>query len=152
MYLGLALFLVYSFWVEASQIVYGLSTYRIHKTLPELLTFIATDPAGQNMALVGTVIGGMIAFVAFSLVVVSAPMLLNEKTSVFIATITSVRTIAQNFLPMLVWAMLIVALTALGIGTGFLGLIVTFPVIGLASWRAYRELVPSSRGDMDQAA
>ena len=78
-------------------------------------------------------------------------MLLNEKTSVFIAMITSVRTIAQNFLPMLVWAMLIVALTALGIATGFLGLIVTFPVIGLASWRAYRDLVPSSDDDMNEA-
>jgi uncharacterized membrane protein len=89
---------------------------------------------------------------AYSLVVVSAPMLLNEKTNVFIATITSVRTIAQNFLPMLVWAALIVALTALGIATGFLGLIVSFPVIGLASWRAYRELVPSSHGDMAQSA
>jgi uncharacterized membrane protein len=150
MYLGLALFLVYSFWVEASQIIYGLSTYRVHKTLPELLTFMFTEPDGQNMVVVGTAVGGVIAFLAFSLVVVSAPMLLNEKTNVFIATITSVRTITQNFLPMLVWAMLIVALTALGIATGFLGLIVTFPVIGLASWRAYRELVPSSHGDMDE--
>lgn len=151
MYLGLALFLIFSFWVEASQIIYGLSTYRIHKTLPELATFMFTDPAGLNMVLVGTIVGGVIAFLAFSLVVVSAPMLLNEKTSVFIAMITSVRTIAQNFLPMLVWAMLIVALTALGIATGFLGLIVTFPVIGLASWRAYRDLVPSSDDDMNEA-
>ena len=151
MYLGLALFLVYSFWVEASQIVYGLSTYRVHKTLPEFVTFMLTDPDGHTMVMVGTAVGGVIAFMAYSLVVVSAPMLLNEKTSVFIAMITSVRTIAQNFLPMLVWALLIVVLTALGIATGFLGLVVTFPVIGLASWRAYRELVPSSHGDMDEA-
>jgi uncharacterized membrane protein len=152
MYLGLALFLVYSFWVEASQIVYGLSTYRVHKTLPEFVNFMLTDPEGHTMVMAGTAIGGVIAFMAYSLVVVSAPMLLNEKTNVFIATITSVRTIAQNFLPMLVWAALIVALTALGIATGFLGLIVSFPVIGLASWRAYRELVPSSHGDMAQSA
>ena len=56
--------------------------------------------------------------------------------------------IFRNFLPMLVWAVIIVIMTVLGIATGFLGLIVTFPVIGLASWRAYRDLVPSSAGDV----
>jgi uncharacterized membrane protein len=39
-------------------------------------------------------------------------------------------------------------LTVLGIATGFLGLTITFPVIGLASWRAYRDLVPSSADDL----
>jgi uncharacterized membrane protein len=52
---------------------------------------------------------------------------------------------------MLLWGVMIVALTVFGIATGFLGLIVTFPVIGLASWRAYRDLVPSSAGDVAAA-
>ena len=79
-------------------------------------------------------------------------MMLNTHANVFVATITSVRTIFRNFLPMLVWAVIIVIMTVLGIATGFLGLIVTFPVIGLASWRAYRDLVPSSASDLAAAA
>ena len=149
--LGFALFLVYSIWVEMAHLVYGLSTHKFHKTLPDLVHFMLTDPEGHNMVMTGTMIGGVIAFLAFSLIVVSAPMLLNTRANVFVATITSLRTVARNFLPMLVWAVLIVALTMLGIVTGFLGLIVTFPVIGLASWRAYRDLVPSSAGDVAAA-
>lgn len=146
--LGFALFLVYSVWVEMAHLVYGLSTHKFHKTLPALVNFMLFDPEGHAMVITGTLIGGVIAFLAFSLIVVSAPMMLNTQANVFVATITSLRTVARNFLPMLVWAVLIAALTVLGIATGFLGLIITFPVIGLASWRAYRDLVPSSEGDL----
>ncbi len=143
-YLGLALFLIYEFWVGIAHIVYGLSTSRLYKTPQEFLTFMFTDPSGQMMAGIGTLIGGAIAFLAFTLVVVSAPMLLDRKTDVFIATVTSVRAVLSNKAAMLVWAMLIVCLIGLGIATAFIGLIVIFPVIGLASWHAYRELVPAS--------
>jgi uncharacterized membrane protein len=146
--LGFALFLVYSVWVEMAHLVYGLSTHKFHKTLPALVDFMLFDPEGHNMVMTGTIIGGVIAFLAFSLVVVSAPMLLNTKANVFVATLTSLRSVAKNFLPMLLWGVMIVMLTVLGIATGFLGLTITFPVIGLASWRAYRDLVPSSADDL----
>ncbi len=142
-YLGLALLLLYFFWGRMAQLVYALSTYRKHDNVMQFLDFMLTTPEGQKMAIAGTLVGGVIAFIAFALVVISAPMLLDRKTDVFIATITSVRAVAKNLFPMLIWAMLITALTILGILTGFIGLIIVFPLIGLASWRAYRELVPT---------
>lgn len=143
-YLGLALFLIYMFWTRIAQIVYALSTPVMHKTPAEFLTFMFTTQDGLSMALTGTLVGGAIAFLAFSLVVISAPMLLSAKSDVFIATITSVRCVTKNFLPMLVWGLLIVLLTAIGIATAFFGLILVYPLIGLATWRAYRDLVPGS--------
>lgn len=143
-YLGGALFLIYLFWTRIAQVVYGVSTPVMHKTPSDFLTFMFSTNEGLMMMLTGSVIGGIIAFLAFALVVISAPMLLEEKNDVFIATVTSVRCVANNFLPMLVWAILISVLTALGIATAFFGLILVFPLIGLASWRAYRELVPTS--------
>ncbi|MCR9078661.1 MAG: DUF2189 domain-containing protein [Hyphomonadaceae bacterium] len=143
-YLGLALFLIYLFWTRIAQIVYALSTPFMHKTPTDFLTFMFTTQDGISMALTGTLMGGAIAFLAFSLVVISAPMLLSARTDVFIATITSVRCVTRNPLPMLVWGLLIVLLTAIGIATAFFGLILVYPLIGLASWRAYRELVPGS--------
>ena len=143
-YLGLALFLIYLFWTRIAQIVYALSTPFMHKTPAEFLTFMFTTQEGFGMAVTGTLVGGAIAFLAYALVVVSAPMLLDAKTDVFIATITSVRCVTKNFLPMLVWGLLITVLTAFGIATAFFGLILVYPLIGLASWRAYRELVPGS--------
>ena len=141
-YLGLGLVVLYFFWGRMAQLIYGLSTYQLHTTTSEFLNFMLTTSEGQTMALVGTAVGGIIAFMAFCLVVVSAPMLLDQKTDIFAAAITSVRTVTKNPVPMLIWAVLIVALTGVGILTACLGLIVLFPVIGLATWRAYRELVP----------
>jgi len=148
--LGISLFLLYGIWVEAAHLTYGLSTSTLHKSVGDFLTFMFTDPAGIRMALIGSVVGGFIAFLAYALVVISAPMLLNEDRDAFIATITSVRTVTRNFLPMLLWAFLIAILTMVGIATAFVGLIVIFPWIGLSSWHAYRDLVPSSADDVGE--
>ena len=143
-YLGLALFLIYLFWTRLAQIVYALSTSVMHKDPTDFLAFMFTTTDGLSMAVTGSIIGGVVAFLAFALAVISAPMMLGGKTDIFIATITSVRSVTKNPGPMLIWALLIAVLTAIGIATAFFGLILIFPLIGLASWRAYRELVPTS--------
>jgi uncharacterized membrane protein len=43
---------------------------------------------------------------------------------------------------MVLWAVILAVLTLSTAATGFLALVVVFPWLGLASWRAYRELVP----------
>ena len=151
-YLGLALFLIYLLWTRIAQIVYALSTSTLHRTPMDFLAFMFTTPEGLTMAATGTVIGAVIAFLAFMLVVVSAPMMLDRKRDVFIATITSIRAVTRNALPMAIWALIIAVLTALGIATAFFGLIVVFPVVGLASWRAYRALVPDEETALEAAA
>ncbi|MEO0786276.1 MAG: DUF2189 domain-containing protein [Pseudomonadota bacterium] len=142
-YLGLALFLIYLLWTRIAQVVYALSTNTLHRTPAEFLSFMFTTSEGQTMALSGTIIGAIVAFLAFAVVVISAPMLLDRKNDVWIATITSFRAVTTNFLPMALWGVLIAVLTTIGIATAFFGLIIVFPVIGLASWRAYRALVPA---------
>lgn len=140
-YLGLALLLIYLLWGRIAQIVYGLSTYSFHETVHEFVAFALTSREGHNMMIAGSVIGGAIAFFTYALVVVSAPMLLDREANVFAATITSLRAVSTNFGPMLLWAVLISALTLATAATAFAGLTVVFPWLGLASWRAYRELV-----------
>lgn len=88
-----------------------------------------------------TFFGFFIAQVAFSISVVSIPMLLHRKVDVITAIITSLRVVMKNPLPMLVWAAIIVVLIALGMAFAFIGLMVTLPIVGHASWHAYRELV-----------
>lgn len=140
-YLGLALLLIYLFWGRIAQIVFGLSTYQMYDTIEAFTAFALTTAEGHNMLLAGTLVGGVIAFFTFTLVVVSAPMLLDPRANVFVATLTSFRTVAQNFAPMMLWAVLICALLMASAATGFLALVVVFPWLGLASWRAYRALV-----------
>lgn len=140
-FLGLALFLVFSVWLQAAQIVYGLSTYQLHDTLAEFARFAVDTGEGRRMLLVGGAVGGAIAFFAYALVVVSAPMLLGPPFDVFMATATSVRTVVRNPAPMLLWAAIIAVLVLAAAASGFVLMIVVLPWLGLASWRAYRTLV-----------
>jgi uncharacterized membrane protein len=141
LYLSLALALLYMFWGQTAQIVYGLSTYQSHGSIQALVAFALETPDGHAMLIAGTLVGGAIAFLAFALVVVSAPMLLDPGSNGFIAIITSVRTVVTNPGPMILWALLIVLLLLISAATGFLALTVIFPWLGLASWRACRALV-----------
>jgi len=139
--LGLALLVVYSLWGQFAQIVYGLSTYQIHRTIPEFVRFALTTDDGRQMLIVGSGVGGAVALLTYTLVAVSAPMLLDPRTSVFEAVATSFRAVTGNPGPMLLWALILALLVGLSAVTGFVAMVVIFPWLGLASWRAYRTLV-----------
>jgi uncharacterized membrane protein len=107
----------------------------------DFVNFALNTEEGHAMLISGTIVGGVIAFFTYSLVVISAPMLLDRSVNVFAAAATSFRAVAKNFMPLLLWALLIVLLVALSAATWFAGFVVIFPLLGLASWRAYRDLV-----------
>lgn len=85
--------------------------------------------------------GAVLAMLVFALSVVSLPMMLDRKVDVITAIMASLWVVRENPLPMLVWAALIAVLTLLGVLTWFIGLIVVFPLLGHATWHAYRDLV-----------
>ena len=94
------------------------------------------------MLAVGSLIGGIMAYFTFAFVVVSAPMLLDPKANVAAATASSFKAVTNNLLPMTLWAAIIGIFVFIAAASGFLLLTVIFPWLGLASWRAYRDLVP----------
>jgi uncharacterized membrane protein len=140
-YLSLLLVLLYFMWGRIAQVVYGLSTYQVHPDMDSLVAFAIGTSDGRVMLLTGSITGGLLAFVTYALVVVSTPMLLDPQTNVFAAVATSVRAVNANFFPLVLWATIVTALLILSAATGFLALVVIFPWLGLASWRAYRGLV-----------
>ena len=77
----------------------------------------------------------------FAISVVSVPMMLDRDTDGIVAVLTSLRAFGANVPAMIVWGLAIVVLTALGFALAFVGLVVTVPVIGHATWHAYRALV-----------
>jgi len=103
--------------------------------------FFSTD--GLPFLILGTLSGGVLAVLAFALSVTAFPMLLDRDVGAAAAIATSVHAAVVNWRVMTGWAALVVLFTAAGIVTGCLGLIVTMPLIGHASWHAYRELVPA---------
>ena len=73
--------------------------------------------------------------------VIGMPMVVDRNADIVTAMITSVRTVFANLPAMMVWAGLIVLLTGLGMATALLGLIVIMPLLGHATWSAYKDLV-----------
>jgi uncharacterized membrane protein len=96
---------------------------------------------GLTFLLVGTAVGGVLAVIAFAIAAVSLPMLLERDVDVVTAMLTSVNALRCNPRPMLLWAWLIVLLIGFGLITLNVGLIVTFPLVGHATWHCYRSLV-----------
>jgi len=86
---------------------------------------------------------------------VSMPLLLDRRVNLLDAVLTSWRVVLANPLPMAVWSGLIMLLVLLGFATLLLGLVVVVPLLGHASWHAYRDLVDASllarRADTDGA-
>jgi uncharacterized membrane protein len=89
-------------------------------------------------------LGGVMAAPLFASSVVSMPLLLDRRISLWQAVLTSWRTVLANPVAMAFWAALIMGFTLLGLGSLLLGLIPVIPMLGHASWHAYRDLVDAS--------
>ena len=96
-------------------------------------------------------LGGIMAAPLFASSVVSMPLLLDRRVTLFQAVLTSWQTVLVNPIPMALWAAIIMALTLLGLGTLLLGLVVVIPLLGHASWHAYRDLVDPSNLPMRES-
>lgn len=94
---------------------------------PQLLAYIAS--------------GAVLAGIVFTLSVVAVPLIIDRRASALEAMWVSVKATFWNLPAMLIWSTLIVALTALGFLTMLLGMVVVAPLLGHATWHAYRDLV-----------
>lgn len=70
--------------------------------------------------------------------------MLDRDADMITAVLTSVRAVAANPVAMVLWATIILLLTALATGALFLGLIIVIPVLGHGTWYAYFDLVDFS--------
>jgi len=76
-----------------------------------------------------------------AIAVVSVPMLLDREINTMSAIGASIEAVRRNVGPMIVWAALIALFTVAGLTTFYVGLAVTLPLIGHATWHAYKDLI-----------
>ncbi|HEY0329219.1 MAG TPA: DUF2189 domain-containing protein [Rhodopseudomonas sp.] len=107
----------------------------------EFLTVLLTTNEGLLFLAIGNCVGAALALVLFSLTVVSFPLLLERDVDFVTAMVTSVRAVVTSPGPMIGWAATIVLLLAISALPYFLGLLVTLPVLGHATWHLYRRIV-----------
>lgn len=137
---GLLLSLAATGWVLVSaSLITLLSPVRI-ATPADFLQHVVLARDGQLFVL-WMALGSFLAAPIFASSVVAMPLLLDRRVTVRQAVLTSWSAVLVNPGPLALWAALIVLLTLLGLGSWLLGLVLVMPLLGHASWHAYRDLV-----------
>ena len=137
-WLGAIIVIYFLFWTFLAHMIFalfmGLSTMtNVSQSLEVFLTF-----NGLMMIAVELGVGAVLAFLLFSLTVVSLPLVLDREVDFVTAMLTSMKAVRTNLFVMLVWASLIAVLSVLALLPWFLGLMVVLPVFGHATWHLYR--------------
>jgi len=99
------------------------------------------NPDNWEFIAVYLAVGGVFAALVFACSVVSIPMILDRDTDAISAAITSIRVVFSSPGVMLLWGFVITALIVLALLPWGLGLIVIGPLLGHATWHAYRGTV-----------
>jgi uncharacterized membrane protein len=138
---GLLLGLIALGWERASSIGFVLLGGTTSTNVKQFVTQAISSGDNTVFLILWFVLGGVLALVTYALSIVSAPLILDRDASLVMATTTSLKAFAANTLTLLIWAATIVILTLLGFATLLFGLVVIMPILGHASWHAYRDLV-----------
>ncbi len=138
--LVLVLIVLELLWGRASLVVFAVFFNTGMPSTTSVLQAIF-NPDNLAFVLVYLMVGGVFALLVFSTTVVSIPMILDRDTDAVSAAITSMRVVATQPMVVLWWGALIVLLTGLALLPWGAGLLVVGPVLGHASWHAYRAAV-----------
>ncbi len=136
---GAVLLILEMLWARASLIVFALSFNGMPDFKGSLLALL--DPENLSFIISYIVVGSLFAGLIFAISVVAMPMILDRQTDAITAGLTSLRLCLTQPGLMIFWGALITALVVLAMAPGFLGLLVVAPVLGHASWHAYRAAV-----------
>ncbi len=131
MVFAVILLVVFLVWARAASMV--------HVFFP-----VEADPHWRDLVVflgVGSVVGAVFAAIVFAASAFSLPMILDRKVDTITAVLTSVNAVRCNTGVMALWAVIIGLGVLVGLLTAGLGFALVIPVIGHATWHAYRETI-----------
>lgn len=140
--LGTLLLALLVTWVATAQAIYVAAFgYEAAAEIPDFARRVLTTPQGWWLIVVGCGVGLLFAIVALCISVVSFPLMLDRHAGVGDAMVTSMRTVAQNPIPMAGWGLIVAVLLVAGSLPLFVGLAIVIPLLGHATWHLYRKVV-----------
>jgi uncharacterized membrane protein len=131
MVFALVLLIVFLVWARAGSMVHVFFPVESNPDWRQLAAFFG----------IGSAVGSIFAAVTFAVSAFSLPMIADREVDAVTAVVTSVNAVLRNKRAMLTWVVLIVALTTLGFATALIGLGVVIPLLGHATWHAYRDTI-----------
>lgn len=138
---GLFIAIAIVLWERFSAIAFGLLGTSHGIDTAAYLSKIVFSGEHSAFVAIWFALGGLLALLVFSLSVVSVPLMLDRNSDFITAMKTSWRAFTSNGTTLLLWGAIIVVLTLTGFATFLFGLLLIMPILGHASWHAYKELV-----------
>lgn len=139
--MAMVILLLFMFWVFVAHTLFALFMGLSAMTNVTSSLALLLQGNGPVMLLVGSLVGAGFAAVLFSVTVAGLPLLLEREVDFISAMILSVRAVAANVGPMIVWGMVIAVLVFLAMLPLFFGLFLVLPILGHATWHMYRRLL-----------
>lgn len=131
LFFAVMLIIVLLVWARAANTLYIFFPAIADPEWTDLMVFLG----------IGTAVGAVFSAVVFAVSAFSLPMLMDRRSDAVTAVVTSINAVLRNKRPMLVWAAIIVAGVVIGALTAWLAFAVILPLLGHATWHAYRATI-----------
>ena len=135
--------IVFGFMLLVVFLIWARSASMLHVFYP-----VESDASFESFAIflsIGSGVGAVFAGIIFTASAFSLPMIMDRKVDMVTAVITSINAVLRNKVAMLLWAFLILLSVLISFATAFIGFLVLLPLIGHATWHAYRETIDASQ-------
>jgi uncharacterized membrane protein len=136
---GVVLLVLEMLWARSTMVIFAVTFDGMPDFKGSLLALLSPDNIVFIVAWMA--VGALFAALIYSVSVVAMPMILHRQTDAITAGLTSMRLVLTQTGVMVFWGALIAVLVVLAMLPWFAGLLVVGPVLGHASWHAYREAV-----------
>ncbi len=143
---GVALTFVFQIWMHISFTVFALSFPGV---MPKwgIILMRTFSMEGVYFGISIAVVGAVFATCTFFVGAFAMPMMMDRNSVLIPSLVTSVYAVSRNRNAMILWAAIIVTFTGIGLATAGIGLIVTLPLVGHATWHAYKQVMS---GDLSE--
>jgi len=138
---GVILAICAAVWFGVSALLLGTVFHIVTPDIRETLYRGFLDSTNRSQVLAYIVIGGVLATAVFTVSVVAIPLIIDRHASAAQAMRASVNAVFHNIPAMILWSALILGLTIIGYAPLLAGLIIIAPLLGHATWHAYKGMI-----------
>ena len=128
-------------WFGVSALLLGTVFHIVEPDVRETLYRGFLDSANRSQVSAYIVIGGVLATAVFAVSVVAIPLIIDRHATAAQGMRTSVNAVLHNVPAMMLWSALILGLTVIGYAPLLAGLLVIAPLLGHATWHAYKGMI-----------
>jgi uncharacterized membrane protein len=138
---GVILAICAAVWFGVSALLLGAVFHIVQPDIRETLYRGFLDSTNRSQVLAYVIVGGLLATAVFAVSVVAIPLIIDRHATAAQAMRTSISAVFRNIPAMILWSALILGLTIVGYAPLLCGLLIIAPLLGHATWHAYKDMI-----------